>query len=76
MAGVGGPQSPLDMKPDTATLLNAAGFGPGSLGGPNSPGKALILDSFNVICIHDFIQKKMNAIFILLWIGKVNRNVI
>ncbi|XP_059490527.1 retinoic acid receptor RXR-like [Neocloeon triangulifer] len=38
MAGVGGPQSPLDMKPDTATLLNAVGFGPGALGGPNSPG--------------------------------------
>ncbi|XP_065335299.1 retinoic acid receptor RXR-alpha-B [Cloeon dipterum] len=38
MAGVGGPQSPLDMKPDTATLMNAVGFGPGSLGGPNSPG--------------------------------------
>jgi hypothetical protein len=37
MAGVGGPQSPLDMKPDTATLL-AAGYGPGALGGPNSPG--------------------------------------
>lgn len=30
-----GPQSPIDMKPDTATLL--AGFSPGSIGGGNSP---------------------------------------
>ncbi|KAF4523711.1 hypothetical protein B566_EDAN011575 [Ephemera danica] len=37
MAGVGGPQSPLDMKPDTASLLSAS-FGSGSVGGPNSPG--------------------------------------
>lgn len=29
-----GPQSPLDMKPDTATLINAGGFSPG---GPQSP---------------------------------------
>lgn len=46
MAGVGGPQSPLDMKPDTATLLNAAGFGPGSLGSPNSPGEEPTVDFF------------------------------
>lgn len=38
MAGVGGPQSPLDMKPDTASLLSATGFGAGAVGGPNSPG--------------------------------------
>ncbi|XP_044726710.1 retinoic acid receptor RXR-alpha-B isoform X2 [Chrysoperla carnea] len=31
-----GPQSPLDMKPDTATLINAGGFSP--TGGPHSPG--------------------------------------
>jgi nuclear receptor subfamily 2 group B protein 4 len=30
-----GPQSPIDMKPDTATLM--AGFSPGSVGGGNSP---------------------------------------
>ena len=29
-----GPQSPLDMKPDTANLINAGNFSPG----PNSPG--------------------------------------
>lgn len=52
MAGVGGPQSPLDMKPDTATLLNAAGFGPGSLGSPNSPGEEPIVDFFSAnICM-------------------------
>lgn len=34
-----GPQSPLDMKPDTASLLNAGSFSPtgGGGGGPNSP---------------------------------------
>lgn len=31
-----GPQSPLDMKPDTASLINAGSFSP--TGGPNSPG--------------------------------------
>ena len=30
-----GPQSPLDMKPDTASLINAGNFSPS---GPNSPG--------------------------------------
>ncbi|XP_076221638.1 retinoid X receptor ultraspiracle isoform X6 [Nomia melanderi] len=30
-----GPQSPLDMKPDTATLINPGNFSPS---GPNSPG--------------------------------------
>jgi len=30
-----GPQSPIDMKPDTATLMG--GFSPGSVGGGNSP---------------------------------------
>ncbi|XP_076380451.1 retinoid X receptor ultraspiracle isoform X3 [Megalopta genalis] len=36
-----GPQSPLDMKPDTASLTNAGNFSPS---GPNSPG------SFNAGC--------------------------
>ncbi|XP_066586325.1 retinoic acid receptor RXR-alpha-B [Prorops nasuta] len=36
-----GPQSPLDMKPDTASLINPGNFSPS---GPNSPG------SFNVSC--------------------------
>ncbi|XP_043464013.1 retinoic acid receptor RXR-alpha-B isoform X1 [Leptopilina heterotoma] len=36
-----GPQSPLDMKPDTASLMNAGNFSPS---GPNSPG------SFSVGC--------------------------
>ncbi|XP_003700030.1 retinoid X receptor ultraspiracle isoform X1 [Megachile rotundata] len=36
-----GPQSPLDMKPDTASLINAGNFSPS---GPNSPG------SFNAGC--------------------------
>jgi len=57
MAGVGGPQSPLDMKPDTATLLNAAGFGPGSLGGPNSPGEAPILYIYNMIYLNVFKRR-------------------
>lgn len=30
-----GPQSPLDMKPDTASLINSGSFSPT---GPNSPG--------------------------------------
>ncbi|XP_076221637.1 retinoid X receptor ultraspiracle isoform X5 [Nomia melanderi] len=33
-----GPQSPLDMKPDTATLINPGNFSPS---GPNSPGNLL-----------------------------------
>lgn len=33
-----GPQSPLDMKPDTASLTNAGNFSPS---GPNSPGNLL-----------------------------------
>lgn len=35
-----GPQSPLDMKPDTASLLSAGSFSPtgGGGGAPNSPG--------------------------------------
>lgn len=36
-----GPQSPLDMKPDTANLLGSGNFSPtgggGGGGGPNSP---------------------------------------
>lgn len=36
-----GPQSPLDMKPDTASLLGPGNFSPtgggGGGGGPNSP---------------------------------------
>lgn len=36
-----GPQSPLDMKPDTANLLGSGSFSPtgggGGGGGPNSP---------------------------------------
>ncbi|XP_015433885.1 PREDICTED: retinoic acid receptor RXR-alpha-B isoform X3 [Dufourea novaeangliae] len=36
-----GPQSPLDMKPDTASLINSGNFSPS---GPNSPG------SFNTGC--------------------------
>ncbi|XP_053597436.1 retinoic acid receptor RXR-alpha-B isoform X2 [Microplitis mediator] len=33
-----GPQSPLDMKPDTASLMNSGNFSPS---GPNSPGSML-----------------------------------
>ncbi|XP_074103626.1 retinoid X receptor ultraspiracle isoform X2 [Cotesia typhae] len=33
-----GPQSPLDMKPDTASLMNSGNFSPS---GPNSPGSLL-----------------------------------
>nr|CAD7438936.1 unnamed protein product [Timema bartmani] len=33
-----GPQSPLDMKPDTASLLSPGSFSPTGGGGPNSPG--------------------------------------
>ncbi|XP_015433884.1 PREDICTED: retinoic acid receptor RXR-alpha-B isoform X2 [Dufourea novaeangliae] len=33
-----GPQSPLDMKPDTASLINSGNFSPS---GPNSPGNLL-----------------------------------
>nr|CAH69898.1 retinoid X receptor [Blattella germanica] len=32
------PQSPLDMKPDTASLLGSGSFSPTGGGGPNSPG--------------------------------------
>ncbi|XP_047000994.1 retinoic acid receptor RXR-alpha-B isoform X2 [Schistocerca americana] len=35
-----GPQSPLDMKPDTASLISSGSFSP--TGGPNSPGSFTI----------------------------------